>query len=131
MALGYGFDDGGQETDLANVLTTLAAWVSLFSVLLFVVVFYLWLAANFRTLDPSQRFVLRMFYFLWLFIPAGVFLFAGRSEPGDGPSNQVQQFWPSMGLWVALCIAITVLPYALWPLAQRITENVRPKKAAS
>jgi hypothetical protein len=127
MALGYGFDDRGQETGMANVLTTLAAGMYLFSIPLFVGVFYLWLAANFRRSNPSQRFVLRVFYSLWLFVPV-LFLFAGRGEPGM--PDRVDQTWFGTAGWVVLAIAIAVLPYALWPLAQRITKTARPKKAA-
>jgi hypothetical protein len=118
LALGYGFDDGGQETGLADALTTLAAWMYLTSILVFVAAFYLWLAANFRTMNVSQRFVLRMFYFLWLFVPV-LFLLTGRGE--SGMSDRVDRTWFGTAVWIALAIAITVLPYALWPLAQRLT----------
>ncbi len=90
MALGYGVDDGGQETGPANVLTTLAGGMYLLSLPVFVITLYLW----------------------------------------PGMSDRVDQTWFGTAVWIALAIAIAVSPYALWPLAQRITENVRSKKVA-
>lgn len=130
FALGFGFDDGGEETGAADAMTSIAVVMYLTSLVTFPITVLLFLAVLMpKPVRPGQgrsnRLVLGAIYALWLIVPLAV-LVGVRSDScmANGSCNE----WGVANVVTALILAL--LPFPVWSLARRVAVRLTPDPQA-